>query len=53
MNKETQELNIKTHSELCALITKLNSQLLKSRFKMVVDVIDKTHVNKQISKNNF
>ena len=31
MNRETKELNTKTNDELCALITRLNSQLLESR----------------------
>ena len=50
MNRETQELNKKTNDELCALITRLNSQLLESRFKMAVGEIDKTHVIQQIRK---
>ena len=50
MNRETKELNTKTNDELCALITRLNSQLLESRFKMAVGEVDKTHVIKQIRK---
>lgn len=50
MNRETKELNIKTNDELCALITRLNSQLLESRFKMAVGEVDKTHVILQIRK---
>lgn len=50
MNKETKELNTKTNDELCALITRLNSQLLESRFKVAVGEVDKTHVIKQIRK---
>lgn len=50
MNKETKELNTKTNDELCALITRLNSQLLESRFKIAVGEVDKTHVIKQIRK---
>ena len=50
MNRETQELNKKTNDELCALITRLNSQLLESRFKMAVGEVDKTHVISQIRK---
>lgn len=50
MNKETKELNTKTNDELCALITRLNSQLLESRFKMAVGEVDKTHVISQIRK---
>ena len=50
MNRETKELNTKTNDELCALITRLNSQLLESRFKMAVGEIDKTHVISQIRK---
>ena len=50
MNRETQELNKKTNDELCALITRLNSQLLESRFKMAVGEIDKTHIIQQIRK---
>lgn len=50
MNRETKELNIKTNDELCALITRLNSQLLESRFKMAVGEVDKTHVIPQIRK---
>lgn len=50
MNRETKELNTKTNDELCALITRLNSQLLESRFKMAVGEVDKTHVISQIRK---
>ena len=50
MNRETKELNAKTNDELCALITRLNSQLLESRFKMAVGEVDKTHVISQIRK---
>lgn len=50
MNSETKELSIKTNDELCALITRLNSQLLESRFKMAVGEVDKTHVIPQIRK---
>ena len=50
MNRETKELNTKTNDELCALITRLNSQLLESRFKMAVGEVDKTHVIPQIRK---
>ena len=46
MNRETKELNTKTNDELCALITRLNSQL----FKMAVGEVDKTHVISQIRK---
>ena len=50
MNRETKELNTKTNDELCALITRLNSQLLESRFKIAVGEVDKTHVISQIRK---
>ena len=40
MNKEVEQLNSKTNDELCALITRLNSQLLESRFKMAVGEVD-------------
>ena len=50
MNKETKELNTKTNDELCALISRLHSQLLESRFKVAVGEVDKTHVIKQIRK---
>ena len=50
MNSETKELSTKTNDELCALITRLNSQLLESRFKMAVGEVDKTHVIPQIRK---
>ena len=50
MNRETKELNTKTNDELCALITRLNSQLLESRFKMAVGEVDKTRVISQIRK---
>jgi large subunit ribosomal protein L29 len=50
MNKEVEQLNSKTNDELCALITRLNSQLLESRFKMAVGEVEKTHVVQQIRK---
>ena len=44
MNKEFQELNKRTDVEICALIVKLKSQLLESRFKMAMGEVSKTHV---------
>ena len=44
MNKEFQELNKKSNDEICALIVKLKSQLLESRFKMAMGEVSKTHV---------
>ena len=44
MNKEFQELNKKSNEEICALIVKLKSQLLESRFKMAMGEVSKTHV---------
>lgn len=50
MNKEVEQLNSKTNDELCALITRLNSQLLESRFKMAVGEVEKTHTIQHIRK---
>ena len=50
MNKEVEQLNSKTNDELCALITRLNSQLLESRFKMAVGEVEKTHIIQKIRK---
>ena len=44
MNREFQELNKKPNEEICALIVKLKSQLLESRFKMAMGEVSKTHV---------
>ena len=44
MNKEFHELNKKTNEEICALIVKLKSQLIESRFKMAMGEVSKTHV---------
>ena len=44
MNKEFQELTKKSNDEICALIVKLKSQLLESRFKMAMGEVSKTHV---------
>ena len=43
MNKEVEQLKTKSNEEICALITRLNSQLLESRFKMAAGEIEKTH----------
>lgn len=48
MNKQMQELNKKTNEELAALIMRLRSQLLESRFKQIVGEIEKTHTMKQM-----
>ena len=50
MNKEMKELNAKSNEEICALIARLNSQLLESRFKMAVGEVEKTHLLSQIRK---
>ena len=50
MNKEVEQLNSKANDELCALITRLNSQLLESRFKMAVGEVEKTHIIQKIRK---
>lgn len=44
MNKEFNELNKKSDLELCALLVKLNSQLLESRFKLAMGEVEKTHL---------
>lgn len=44
MNKEFAELNKKSDLELCALLVKLNSQLLESRFKLAMGEVEKTHL---------
>ena len=48
MNKEVEQLKTKSNEEICALITRLNSQLLESRFKMAAGEIEKTHLLRQI-----
>lgn len=48
MNKEVEQLKTKSNEELCALITRLNSQLLESRFKMAMGEVEKTHMLPQI-----
>ena len=50
MNREVEQLNSKANDELCALITRLNSQLLESRFKMAVGEVEKTHIIQKIRK---
>ena len=48
MNREVKELQSKSNEELCALVTRLNSQLLESRFKMAMGEVQKTHIISQI-----
>ncbi len=51
MNKEFAQLSKKDDVELCALVVRLSSQLLESRFKLATGEIEKTHLLQSIRRN--